>query len=73
MTDIVDRIADCLLEDHVALMNENRALREALEATIIPLIRLGDFIGNEDEGGASGLGPFNRCEILLRVRKALEL
>ena len=29
-TDISDRIADCLVEDHVALMAENKALREAL-------------------------------------------
>lgn len=30
--DIVDRIADILLEDHVALMNENKELREAYDA-----------------------------------------
>ncbi len=28
--DMVDRIADCLVEDHIALMNENRMLREKL-------------------------------------------
>jgi hypothetical protein len=39
----------------------------ALESTVVPLERLGDFIGNEDKGGASGLGPFDRCAILLGV------
>jgi hypothetical protein len=47
------------------------ALVEALRAAVIPLERLGDFIGNEDKGGASGLGPFDRCAILLQVRDAL--
>lgn len=45
---------------------------EALKAAVIPLMRLGDFIGNEDAGGASGLGPFDRCAILSQVRAAIE-
>lgn len=44
---------------------------EALQAALTPLIRLGDFIGNEDAGGASGLGPFDRCAIILQVRRAI--
>lgn len=32
MTDIVDRIADILIEDHVDLMRENKVLREVLAA-----------------------------------------
>jgi hypothetical protein len=54
------------------LQEENQMLLEALEATVKPLERLGDFIGNVDKGGASGLGPFDRCAILLRVRDAIE-
>jgi hypothetical protein len=34
-------------------------------------MRLGDFVGNVDEGGASGLGSFDRCAILLQARQAL--
>ncbi len=30
MKDIIEKIADCLVEDHVALMNKNKELREAL-------------------------------------------
>jgi hypothetical protein len=30
MTDMIDRIADCLVEDHIDLMKENRLLRESL-------------------------------------------
>lgn len=43
----------------------------ALMATVVPLIRLGDFVGNVDTGGASGLGPFDRCAILGQARAAL--
>lgn len=32
--DIVDRIADNLLQDHVELMNENRAFRQAAEQAL---------------------------------------
>ena len=31
MTDMVDRIADCLVEDHIKLMHENKALRDQIE------------------------------------------
>ncbi len=31
MTDMVDRIADCLVEDHIKLMQENKALRDQIE------------------------------------------
>jgi hypothetical protein len=46
-------------------------LLAALEAALTPLIRLGDFIGNDDKGGASGLGPFDRCAIISAVRSAI--
>lgn len=46
-------------------------LLAALEAAIVPLIRLGDFIGNNDAGGASGLGPFDRCAIIRQARAAI--
>lgn len=46
-------------------------LAAALLATIAPLIRLGDFVGNHDHGGASGMGEFDRCAILLQARTAL--
>lgn len=47
------------------------ALLEAIQATLKPLIRLGDFIGNEDKGGISGLGAFDRCAIIGQVRDAI--
>ena len=53
-------------------MNQIKKALEALEAAVIPLIRLGDFIGNYDQGGASGLGPFDRCAIVLKVRTTIE-
>ena len=37
MPDIVDRIADILIEDHIELMTENQRLREAL-AEVQPLV-----------------------------------
>jgi hypothetical protein len=46
---------------------------EALQATILPLERLGDFVGNVDKGGASGLGEIDRCAILYKVRAAIAL
>ena len=32
MTGMLDHIADCLLRDHMELMNENRVLKETVEA-----------------------------------------
>ena len=55
------------------LLAENERLREALEACIIPLMVLGDFIGNEYDGSsACGLAPFDRCAIIAAARAALE-
>jgi len=31
MTDMIDQIADCLVEDHIKLMHENKALRDQIE------------------------------------------
>ena len=53
-------------------MSQIQKALEALESAVIPLIRLGDFIGNYDQGGASGLGPFDRCAIVLKVRTTIE-
>lgn len=53
------------------LMELAPLLLQALEKTVVPLMRLGDFVGNEDKGGASGLGSFDRCEILGEVRQLL--
>lgn len=46
-------------------------LLAALEAALPALIRLGDFVGNTDEGGASGIGRIERCEIISKVRSAI--
>lgn len=58
-------------ERYVAQLAAAPELVAALRATIVPLMRLGDFVGNVDEGGASGLGSFDRCAILLQARQAL--
>jgi len=58
-------------EANAALIAAAPQLLAALEATIKPLVRLGDFIGNEDNGGASGLGHFDRCAIILQARAAI--
>lgn len=44
-TDMTDAIADCLLEDHMALMNENAELRykaDKLNAAMLMLAKLRD-------------------------------
>lgn len=46
---------------------------EALQLTVRPLERLGDFVGNVDKGGASGLEEIDRCAILGKVRAAIAL
>jgi hypothetical protein len=45
-------------------------LLAALEEVIIPLILLGDYIGNEWEG-KTGIPAFDRCAIIGRVRDAI--
>lgn len=54
-----------------SLVTAAAEMLDALRQAVKPLERLGDFIGNVDAGGASGLGPFDRCEILLAVRRAI--
>jgi hypothetical protein len=54
------------------LLTAAAELRDALRATLTPLMRLGDFIGNEDAGGASALGAFDRCAIIRQVMDALD-
>jgi hypothetical protein len=58
-------------EANARLIGAAPELLAALEAAIPALIRLGDFIGNTDTGGASGQGPFDRCAILVQVRDAI--
>ena len=60
------------LKENAKLMAAAPELLAALEATLIPLERLGDFIGNTDSGGASGLGAFDRCAIIGQVRDAID-
>ena len=43
----------------------------ALQAVLPALIRLGDFVGNADEGGASGMGRIDRCALILEARAAI--
>jgi hypothetical protein len=59
------------MQANARLMAAAPDLLAALEATVTPLIRLGDFIGNEDAGGVSGLGAFDRCAIILKVHAAI--
>lgn len=50
-----------LIEDYKALLSK----------TLPALIRLGDFVGNVDNGGASGLGRIDRCALILEVKNAI--
>lgn len=67
---LVNERAD-LRHDNAKLRALNAELVAALDSTIIPLMRLGDFIGNTDVGGASGLGSFDRCAVIQSARAAL--
>lgn len=62
MSDVAQRRA--------ALIAAAPELLAALQATLSPLILLGDFIGNEFSGSA-GIEPFNRCEIILNAINAI--
>mgnify|MGYP001415131007 CR=1 FL=1 len=52
-------------------VNAHEELLRALKATLPALERLGDFVGNVDTGGASGLGIIDRCAIIRQVRAAI--
>ena len=65
-----ERVERCGCEEAVALRAEREVYRKALEGCVPALIRLGDFIGNEDKG-ANGMPGFDRCAILLAARAAL--
>lgn len=56
----------------VRAANAHQPLIDALRATLPALIRLGDFIGNENPAEVSRVGPFDRCAIITQVRDALE-
>lgn len=45
MTDIVEAIADCLLEDHWELMQENARLRHELDEALKEIERLKKIVG----------------------------
>ena len=49
-----------------------RSMLEALRAALPALQRLGDFVGNVDQGGASKLGRIDRCAIIGQVRDAID-
>ena len=55
----------------LTVIEERDALLALLEKTVPALIRLGDFVGNIDEGGASGMGRIDRCDLILKVRNAI--
>lgn len=50
MTDIADRIADLLIEDHVEMMAENMRLRDERDALIGMLAALVAVINRDDDG-----------------------
>lgn len=64
-------VAGDILEADARLIAAAPEILAALEAALKPLIRLGDFIGNVDQGGASGLGPFDRTEVVRQVNAAI--
>ena len=55
----------------LTVTEERDALLALLEKTVPALIRLGDFVGNIDEGGASGVGRIDRCDLILKVRNTI--
>ena len=57
--------------ENKSLEAQRDALLEALKNTVPALIRLGDFVGNTDDGGASGMGRIDRCDLLLQVHNAI--
>lgn len=66
---VAEDAVQALMLAKVAIEKQSSALRAALPG----LIRLGDFVGNVDEGGASGLGRIDRSEIVAAVNVALSM
>ena len=64
-------IADIHTDRDAALVRAAPDLLAALEAAIPALIRLGDFVGNVDPGGVSGLGQIDRCALIAQARQAI--
>lgn len=62
---------DAAMEANARLIAAAPELLAALEAAIPALIRLGDFVGNVDPGGASGMGRIDRCALILQAREAI--
>lgn len=58
-------------EQYAALFASGPKMFSVLNQTVKPLMRLGDFVGNIDKGGASGLGQIDRCSILCQVRSTI--
>lgn len=59
-------------DEYIAeLIEQRNLLRETLKATLPALIRLGDFVGNVDPGGASNQGRINRVKLIQQVNQAL--
>lgn len=65
--------ADADVEVIVARYNAHERLLALLRSVRKPLIRLGDFVGNFDKGGVSGMGPIDRCAIIHSINEALSL
>lgn len=67
----VHRSSDSITLRKAPLYTADPALRVLLADILPALIRLGDFVGNVDKGGASGMGVIDRCALVLRVTEAM--
>lgn len=67
MNGLPEPVREALVAMNDKLIEKDAALQAALPA----LIRLGDFVGNVDEGGASGMGRIDRCAVIRQVQAAI--